>query len=78
MHFTKLSALLLTLLVSGAMAAPAAEGESVAPRVYREEPAPGEVTTYPPYSGQTGPEPHLAKRGFGCPGYPRDCDNHVS
>lgn len=70
MHFTKVSILLIALLTSGIMAAPAPEAEA-APAGYSEEPAPGQEI-YP-----EEPPHALAKRGFGCPGNPYQCNEHV-
>lgn len=78
MQFAKLSTLLFTLLASGVMAAPAPEGEAAVTPPYREEAAPGEVTTYPPYPGPTEYPHALAKRGFGCPYNRYQCSEHVS
>jgi hypothetical protein len=76
MQFLKLSALALALL-AGVMAIPAPEPEA-APAPYREEAAPGQQD-YPsePPKGAKLPR-SVEKRGFGCPGNPYACSDHVS
>ncbi|GIJ88923.1 hypothetical protein Asppvi_007851 [Aspergillus pseudoviridinutans] len=67
MQFSKISAVILTVLAAGVTAAPFAEADT-APAV-REEAAPGQPEW---------PEEHpaISKRGFGCPGDRYQCSEH--
>jgi hypothetical protein len=64
------------------MAAPAPAPEPAAlPQPWREEAAPGQET-YPVPTTVPSLQPlatrDIEKRGFGCPGNPYQCDEHVS
>lgn len=83
MQFFKLTSLILPALVSlSVMAAPAPAPEPVAvPQPWIEEAAPGQETYDTPTTVPTL-QPlasrDIEKRGFGCPGNPYECSEHVS
>ena len=83
MQFLKISALILPVLAGmNVMAAPAPAPEPAAlPQPWREEAAPGQETYAVPTTVPTL-EPlatrDIEKRGFGCPGNPYACSEHVS
>jgi hypothetical protein len=68
MQFSKISAVILTVLAAGVTAAPFSEADT-APAV-REEAAPGQ----PDWPDE---HPAISKRGFGCPGDRYQCSEHV-
>ncbi len=83
MQFLKVSILFLTVLASmNVMAAPAPAPEpATLPQPWREEAAPGHETYSVPTTAPT-PQPldsrDVEKRGFGFPGNPYACSEHVS
>jgi len=79
MQLLKLTTLLLLTPLS-VLALPAPEAAAIA-QPYREEPAPGqdEWSPVPPVPSSTiAQRSEIAKRGFGCPGNPQQCNDHVS
>jgi hypothetical protein len=70
MHFSKISAIILTVLAAGGAAAPYAEADSETVQAVREEVAPGQ----PEYPEE---HPAVSKRGFGCPFNRYQCNDHV-
>jgi hypothetical protein len=83
MQFLKLSALILPVLAGmNVLAAPAPAPEPAAlPQHWHEEAAPGQETYAVPSTVPTL-QPlasrDIEKRGFGCPGNPYECSEHVS
>jgi hypothetical protein len=82
MQFFKISALLLPVLAGmNVVAAPAPAPEPAAlPQPWHEEAAPGQET-YPAPTTVPTLQPlasrDIGKRGFGCPGNPYECSEHV-